>query len=127
MLFHTTDETDLNRWQSGVYYADGTPKASIRAVRAAIARAHRGVVAQCPGLKLTPRMTAKAASRGVTVTCDIDCAYTITRGRTTVRGTAVGGRPTLVRLRNLRRGERVRIRAVATVNPGAARVRVVTR
>jgi hypothetical protein len=28
LIFHVTDETDYNRWQSGVYYADGTPKAS---------------------------------------------------------------------------------------------------
>jgi hypothetical protein len=27
-LFHVTDETDLGRWQSGVYYPDGTPKPS---------------------------------------------------------------------------------------------------
>jgi hypothetical protein len=28
LIFHVTDETDYNRWQSGVYYADGTPKSS---------------------------------------------------------------------------------------------------
>jgi hypothetical protein len=28
LIFHVTDETDHNRWQSGVYYADGTPKSS---------------------------------------------------------------------------------------------------
>ncbi|MFL5944280.1 MAG: hypothetical protein ACJ74C_02415 [Gaiellaceae bacterium] len=28
LIFHVTDETDYNRWQSGVYYADGTPKDS---------------------------------------------------------------------------------------------------
>ena len=28
LIFHVTDETDYNRWQSGVYYADGTPKTS---------------------------------------------------------------------------------------------------
>jgi hypothetical protein len=28
LIFHVTDETDYNRWQSGVYYADGTPKST---------------------------------------------------------------------------------------------------
>ena len=28
LIFHVTDETDFNRWQSGVYYADGTPKST---------------------------------------------------------------------------------------------------
>jgi hypothetical protein len=39
LIFHVTDETDHNRWQSGVYYADGTPKAS----RALVKRAMNGV------------------------------------------------------------------------------------
>jgi hypothetical protein len=33
LIFHVTDETDYNRWQSGVYYADGTPKSSRAAVK----------------------------------------------------------------------------------------------
>jgi hypothetical protein len=36
LIFHVTDETDYNRWQSGVYYADGTPKASRALVKKAI-------------------------------------------------------------------------------------------
>src|SRR5947199_6076631 len=28
LIFHVTDETDYNRWQSGVYYADRTPKSA---------------------------------------------------------------------------------------------------
>ena len=36
LIFHVTDETDHNRWQSGVYYADGTPKASRAMVKRAI-------------------------------------------------------------------------------------------
>ena len=37
LIFHVTDETDYNRWQSGVYYADGTPKSSRAFVRQRIA------------------------------------------------------------------------------------------
>ena len=36
LIFHVTDETDHNRWQSGVYYADGTPKSSRALVKTAM-------------------------------------------------------------------------------------------
>jgi hypothetical protein len=36
LLFHVSDEADLDRWQSGIYYADDTPKASFGAVRDAV-------------------------------------------------------------------------------------------
>jgi hypothetical protein len=35
-LFHVTDESNLDRWQSGVYYADGTPKSTRAVVKQAI-------------------------------------------------------------------------------------------
>ena len=43
-LFHVTDETDLNRWQSGVYYADGTPKSSRAVVKQTIQQIQGGAV-----------------------------------------------------------------------------------
>src|SRR5207302_4123640 len=45
-LFHSVDETDLNRWQSGLFYADGTPKADLAQVRTAVQAAKRGIVAR---------------------------------------------------------------------------------
>src|SRR6266480_2587187 len=42
LIFHVTDETDHNRWQSGVYYADGTPKSSRAPVKASIAGIRSG-------------------------------------------------------------------------------------
>jgi hypothetical protein len=42
LIFHVTDETDYNRWQSGVYYADGTPKSSRALVKRAIANIRDG-------------------------------------------------------------------------------------
>jgi hypothetical protein len=33
LLFHVSDESDLDRWQSGIFYADDTPKPSFRLVR----------------------------------------------------------------------------------------------
>ena len=42
LIFHVTDETDYNRWQSGVYYADGTPKASRAFVKRSMADVRSG-------------------------------------------------------------------------------------
>ena len=47
LIFHLYDEPDLNRWQSGIYYVDGTPKSSLPAVREA-AIAARGGKLECP-------------------------------------------------------------------------------
>ena len=38
LLFHSHDEPALTGFQSGVYYVDGTPKASFKAVRGAVTR-----------------------------------------------------------------------------------------
>ena len=39
LFFHSHDEPDLAGWQSGVYYVDGTPKASVAPVRDAVRKA----------------------------------------------------------------------------------------
>ena len=44
LIFHVTDETDYNRWQSGVYYADGTPKSTRAVVEQTIDRIHDSAV-----------------------------------------------------------------------------------
>jgi hypothetical protein len=44
LIFHVTDETDYNRWQSGVYYADGTPKSSRAFVKQAMAEIRAGAI-----------------------------------------------------------------------------------
>jgi hypothetical protein len=45
LIFHTADERDLDRWQSGLFYADDTPKSSLASVReAAIAARANDVV-----------------------------------------------------------------------------------
>jgi hypothetical protein len=44
LIFHLLDEPDLNRWQSGVYYADGKPKSSLEEVRDAAEEARDGKV-----------------------------------------------------------------------------------
>ena len=132
-LFHSVDEKGLAEWQSGVYYADGTPKASLRAVRAALEESRRGVIAHCDGLQLTVR--AKVAQRGprLTMTCDLDCSYVAELYRlpgrllATRRGRGVGGTPTTLSLRvpAMKASYRLRLSLVAPVNPGPATLRIV--
>jgi hypothetical protein len=81
LIFHAFDETALDRFQSGLYYSDGTPKSSLPAVKEAARSVFGGVIAKCPGLQLTP--TARIAyprirsialgKAAVAVRCDIDC------------------------------------------------------
>jgi hypothetical protein len=134
LLFHTVDEETLASWQSGLFYADGTAKASIAAVRDASGLAHRGVIAKCDGLQLTPRLRvvrwpAASALRkhraSVSFTCHIDCRYEalLTRAGRLVTlkvGNAVGGVLKSVPLRtNLATGQyALRLTLTATLNVG---------
>ena len=43
-LFHVTDERNLDRWQSGVYYPDGKPKSSRAGVKQTIEQVRAGAV-----------------------------------------------------------------------------------
>jgi len=42
LIFHVTDETDYGRWQSGVYFADGTAKSSRPLVKEAMTEIREG-------------------------------------------------------------------------------------
>ena len=46
LIFHLFDEADLNRWQSGPYYADAQPKSSLP-IRDAALEARKGELADC--------------------------------------------------------------------------------
>lgn len=125
-LFHFQDEPARSAWQSGVYYVDGTPKSSLTAVAAAAASVHRGVVATCAGMHLTPKVTLKAAPstktlHRSTLTCSLDCLYTVRLdGRTVLKGTAVGRRPKALVVRGkLAAGpHRLAVTATAAANAG---------
>jgi hypothetical protein len=99
LLFHVQDEASLAAWQSGVYYVDGTAKSSLEPVRTAAGEVHRGVIATCTSLHVTPKPALAAAKATATatrvqLTCDVDCRYTVTLdGRHRVTGTAIGGTP----------------------------------
>lgn len=142
LLFLTRDERQLAGWQSGVYYADGTPKSSLPAVRGALDRTAGGSVARCPGLQLTVRTTflrfgtrsaARRGSFGVSFRCSLDCAYRVRlenadtgRARLARRGLAEVGELTRVDLgwRRLATGRyRYALRLLHPVNPGTPTVR----
>ena len=124
-LFHVQDEPALAAWQSGEYYVDGTPKSSLPAVAAAAGTVHRGVAAACPGMQLTPKLVIKPAKpdkKGVkvTLTCSLDCSYTVSLDRRRLTGRAVGRVPkTLVFSGALPHGRHaVTARATAVLNAG---------
>jgi len=129
MLFHVQDEPALGAWQSGEFYVDGSPKASLGRVRLAAGSVHRGVAAPCPGMRLTPKVVISASMldrRGVNVslTCSLDCSYTVSLDGRLLRGTAVGRvqKSILLKGRPAPGRHRVTARAVAIVNAGPASV-----
>jgi hypothetical protein len=74
MVFHVVDESALGAWQSGPFYADGTPKSSVAAIRTAALAARAGSAATCPdrtppavSLSTTNGVIAATASDGVGV------------------------------------------------------------
>jgi hypothetical protein len=127
-LFHAFDESDLTGWQSGLYYADDTPKSSLPAVRLAFEESRRGVVAHCDGLALPVHASVIQRGRVLTLSCDLDCAYVAQLYRLpgklllTKRGNAVGGKPATLPLRApTQKGTyRLRLSVAARVNPAPA-------
>jgi len=60
LFFHVSDEPDLDRWQSGLFYADDTPKSDLELVKTAAQAAQAGSLT-CP--KPRPKPKAKARTR----------------------------------------------------------------
>jgi hypothetical protein len=128
MIFHAFDEKALLGWQSGVYYVDHTPKSSLPAVRLAMEQARRGVVARCPGMQLAVHASVAQQGRVLRLTCDLDCTYVAQLYRLpgkllgTRRGRAIGGQAKALPLQApaAKASYRLRLSAVAAVNPGKA-------
>jgi len=142
LLLHSHDERALDRWQSGVRYADGSPKSSLPRVTRALDRTVGGSIARCPGVELVVRPTLlrfgtrSAAKRGafrVRLRCNLDCVYqvrleNVANGSTRLsrRGRAAAGEIARVDLgsRALRPGSyRYALRLVHPVNPAPPTVR----
>ena len=47
LIFHTVDEPNLRRWQSGLFYPDLTPKTSFALVRRSVLQARGGKLTSC--------------------------------------------------------------------------------
>jgi hypothetical protein len=58
LFFHVSDEPDLDRWQSGLFYADDTPKSDLAMVKSAARAAQTGTLT-CPKPKLKQRAKPK--------------------------------------------------------------------
>ena len=134
LLFHYVDERARAGWQSGLYYLDGTPKTSLTPVRDAIDATRRGVVARCPALQLTPKLTVSTTVKPrlrVTLASKLDVHYTLRLQRIdgkapklVLKGTLVGRTKKVVPVNaNLVRGRYHWIaHTAAAKNAGAARV-----
>jgi hypothetical protein len=58
LFFHVSDEADLDRWQSGLFYADDTPKTDLAVVKGAAQAAQAGTLT-CPKAKPKPKSKPK--------------------------------------------------------------------
>ena len=85
LFFHVSDERNAIAWQSGVYYADDTPKSSRGPVREAIEAARAGLLTSCASalgpvslkkVTFADRDTVPTTNRNWTV--DLECARACT-------------------------------------------------
>ena len=74
LLFHTHDEPGRPGWQSGLVYADGSPKTSLEPVRRAMESAGKNSLGACP---VAARVSAafKAPERTISLRCERACTY----------------------------------------------------
>ena len=66
MLFHVVDESALGAWQSGPFYADGTPKSSLQTIHDAARAAESGSAASCPD-RTAPSVSVSTAHGDLSV------------------------------------------------------------
>ena len=142
LLFLSRDERARASWQSGIYYVDGTPKASRPLVTKALDRTTGGSISRCPGVELPVHATGlrfgtrSAAKRGAfraSFACDLDCRYwvrlenAVTHAtKLATKGSAEVGVPVRADLgtRRLKAGTyRYTLRLVHPVNPAAPTVK----
>ena len=74
LLFHARDELGLSGWQSGLYYADATPKASLGVVRETMDAIAGATLGKC-ALPIKPVVAFTPRTRRISLRCDRDCVY----------------------------------------------------
>jgi hypothetical protein len=72
LFFHVTDEFNANTWQSGLYYADDTPKTSLAAVRATAESARDATLSSCASAAGTRSLQTLTTPDKETFTTDDD-------------------------------------------------------
>jgi hypothetical protein len=133
-MFLTVDDANRPGWQSGFYYADKTPKASLAAMKQAARQSRGGIVARCAGMRLTPTIDrfgpfGSNGRYGINFRCSVDCTAEIGLERLSDRkvvakitGRALAGVYSIVRLRKLsleKGAYRFNVAFSAPVNRGA--------
>ena len=117
LLFHSTDETALVGWQSGLIYPDGTPKASLGVVRDQMDAIASGTMGKCP-LAVKPVVAFTPILRRISLRCDRDCVYRARLVRLTT------GSVTAWRNGRAGPGSRLTFQLGARVSPGQYRLSV---
>ena len=74
LLFHARDEHGLAGWQSGLYYPDGTPKASLEVVRGTLDAIAGNTLGKC-AVAIKPVVAFTPPTRRISLRCDRDCVY----------------------------------------------------
>jgi hypothetical protein len=84
LIFHVADERDARGWQSGVYYANGTPKSSLTTVRDSALAAENGTLGKCSTGKATSNLSAVVfreptltapSTLSIDFSCALPCSY----------------------------------------------------
>jgi len=139
LIFHVTDESDANAWQSGVYYPDNTPKTSMDALRQAAVAAQAGTGADCAKPKSASNFEsvsfheppAEPGPLQIDLTCTTVCTY---RARlidletgnpvAAVDGEGTGQQSIMIPAESLGSGDyQYTVRTFASGKPGTAVVR----
>jgi hypothetical protein len=79
LIFHVADERDARAWQSGLYYANNSPKTSLPAVRNAALAAQAGTFGACATQKTTSNLGVvtfhePSTTQPTTLELDFSCA-----------------------------------------------------
>ncbi len=74
LLFHAVDEPGRLGWQSGLYYPDGSPKASLGAVRDTLDAIAGNTLGKC-AVAIRPVVAFAPPARRISLRCDRDCVY----------------------------------------------------
>jgi hypothetical protein len=84
LIFHVADERDARGWQSGVYYANDTPKSSLAAVRDGALVAQDGTLGTCSAAKTTSNLgdvvfhdatATEPLMLTIDFSCTLPCSY----------------------------------------------------